>query len=44
MDKIKPKLLPGYFEYVGMKNGLVEVKQGKNKLLVNRWMVKTNEF
>ena len=41
MDKVKPKLLPGYFEYVGMKNGLVEVKQGDNKLLVNRWMIKS---
>ena len=40
MDKVKPKLLPGYWKVVGKNNGLVELKQGKNRIKVNRWMIK----
>ena len=40
MDKVKPKLLPGKWEVVGSDNGLLKLKQGKNELKVNRWMVK----
>ena len=40
MDKVKPKLLPGKWEVVGSNNGLLKLKQGKNELNVNRWMVK----
>ena len=40
MDKVKPKLLPGKWEVIGSDNGLLKLKQGKNELKVNRWMVK----
>jgi hypothetical protein len=40
MDKVKPKLLPGKWEVIGSNNGLLKLKQGKNELNVNRWMVK----
>ena len=40
MDKVKPKLLPGKWEVIGADNGLLKLKQGKNELKVNRWMVK----
>ena len=40
MDKVKPKLLPGYWKVVGKNNGLVELQQGKNRIKVNRWMIK----
>ena len=38
-DKVKPKLLPGWFEVVGKEGGLVILKQGKTILKVNRWMI-----
>jgi hypothetical protein len=38
-DKVKPKLLPGWFEVVGKEAGLVVLKQGKTILKVNRWMI-----
>ena len=40
-DKVKNKLLPGTFEVVGKEGGLVELKQGNNRIKVNRWMIKT---
>ena len=40
-DKVKNKLLPGTFEVVGKEGGLVELKQGDNRIKVNRWMIKS---
>ena len=40
MDKVKPKLLPGFWEVVGKDGGLLKLKQGDKELKVNRWMVK----
>ena len=40
-DKLKPKLLPGKWDVVGKKDGLIRLKQGENEILVNRWMIKT---
>jgi hypothetical protein len=40
MDKVKPKLLPGYWKVIGKDNGLYELIQGKNIIKVNRWMIK----
>lgn len=41
MDKLKNKLLPGKWEVVGKKDGLIRLKQGNNEIMVNRWMIKT---
>ena len=43
MDKVKPQLLPGYWEVVGKDGGLLKLKQGTHEIKVNRWMVK-NQF
>ena len=40
MDKIKPKLLPGTWEFVERINGLYKLKQGKNTIVVPRWMIR----
>ena len=42
MDKVKPKLLPGTWEFVERVNGLYKLKQGKNTIVVPRWMIKNN--
>ena len=39
-DKVKPKLLPGKWKVIGKDGGLIKLKQGKNEIKVNRWMVK----
>ena len=41
MDKVKPKLLPGAWEFVERDNGLYTVKQGKNTIKVPRWMLRS---
>ena len=41
-DKVKPKLLPGYWNVVKMKDGLVELRQNDKTIKVNRWMIKSN--
>ena len=40
-DKVKPRLLPGHWKVVGTRNGLVELEQNKNRITVNRWMLKS---
>ena len=40
MDKVKPKLLPGTWEFVERDNGLYTVKNGKNIIRVPRWFIK----
>ena len=39
MDKVKPKLLPGTWEFVERDGGLYKVRQGKNTIKVPRWML-----
>ena len=41
MDKVKPKLLPGTWEFVERDNGLYTVKNGKNIIKVPRWFIKS---
>ena len=41
MDKVKPKLLPGTWEFVERDGGLYKVKQGKNIIRVPRWYLKS---
>lgn len=43
-DKVRPKLLPGYWEVVGRKDGLFEVKRGNRTILANRWMLKSKKL
>ena len=40
MDKVKPKLLPGTWEFVARNDGLYTVKNGKNIIKVPRWFIK----
>ena len=40
MDKVKPKLLPGTWNFVERVNGLYKLKQGSNTIVVPRWMIK----
>lgn len=40
MDKVKPKLLPGTWQFVERVNGLYKLKQGDNTIIVPRWMIK----
>ena len=40
MDKVKPKLLPGTWEFVERDGGLYKVRQGKNIIKVPRWFIK----
>ena len=40
-DKVKPKLLPGQWNVVGQKDGLIELEQNGNRIRVNRWMIKS---
>ncbi len=40
MDKVKPKLLPGTWEFVERDGGLYKVKQGKNTIKVPRWYLR----
>ena len=42
MDKVKPKLLPGTWEFVERVNGLYKLKQGNNTIVVPRWMIKNS--
>ena len=37
MDKVKPKLLPGTWQFVERVNGLYKLKQGNNTIVVPRW-------
>lgn len=39
MDKVKPKLLPGTWEFVERDGGLYKVKQGRVTITVPRWML-----
>ena len=41
-DKVKNKLLPGFWKVVGFKNGMVELKQNDKTIFVSRWMIKSN--
>ena len=40
MEKVKPKLLPGKWEYVGREYGLFKLQQNGNVIMVPRWMIK----
>ena len=40
-DKVKPRLLPGHWNVLGPKNGLIELEQNGNRIRVNRWMIKS---
>lgn len=40
MDKVKPKLLPGKWKYVGRENGLFKLRQNDAEIMVPRWMIK----
>ena len=37
MDKVKPKLLPGTWQFIERVNGLYKLKQGNNTIVVPRW-------
>ena len=39
-EKVKQKLLPGKWEYVGRENGLFKVRQNGHEIMVPRWMIK----
>lgn len=39
MDKVKPKLLPGTWEFVERDGGLYSVRRGENTIKVPRWML-----
>ena len=39
-DKLKPKLLPGYWDVIDYKDGLFTCKQGDYVIKVSRWMIK----
>ena len=41
-DKVKNKLLPGHWEVVGFKNGMVELKQNDKTIFISRWMIQTD--
>ena len=41
-DKVKPKLLPGYWTVIKNDDGLVELVQNNKRIKVNRWMVKSD--
>ena len=43
MDKVKPKLLPGTWDFVERVNGLYKLKQGNKTIVVPRWMCKNND-
>ena len=40
MEKVKPKLLPGKWEYVGREYGLFKLRQNGTNIMVPRWMIK----
>ncbi len=40
-DKVKPKFLPGWWEVVGVEDGLVKIKQNDANMKVSRWMLKS---
>ena len=44
MEKVKPKLLPGKWKYVGRENGLFKLQQNGNDIIVPRWMIKNVRF
>ena len=43
-DKVKPKLLPGYWNVVSSDGGLFELEQNGNTINVPRWMIKSEWF
>ena len=43
-DKVKPKLLPGYWRAVRTEKGLVELTQDDHTIKVPRWMIKSEKF
>ena len=44
MDKVKPKLLPGEWKFVGRENGLYKLRQNNNEIKVPRWMIKNDSI
>ena len=40
MEKVKPKLLPGKWKYIGRENGLFKLQQNGTDIMVPRWMIK----
>lgn len=40
MEKVKPKLLPGEWEYIGREYGLFKLRQNGTNITVPRWMIK----
>ena len=43
-EKVKPKLIPGKWEYVGRENGLFKLQQNGHEIMVPRWMIKNSRF
>ena len=43
-EKVKPKLIPGKWEYVGRENGLFKLQQNEHEIMVPRWMIKNSRF
>ena len=44
MDKVKPKLLPGKWKFVGRKNGLYKLRRNDTEIKVPRWMIKNDSI
>ena len=44
MEKVKPKLLPGKWKYIGRENGLFKLQQNGTDIMVPRWMIKNVRF
>ena len=44
MEKVKPKLLPGKWKYIGRENGLFKLQQNGTNIMVPRWMIKNVRF
>ena len=43
-EKVKSKLIPGNWEYVGREDGLFKLQQNGHEIMVPRWMIKNSKF
>lgn len=43
-EKVKSKLIPGTWKYIGREDGLFKLQQNGTEIMVPRWMIKNNKF